>query len=336
MGVRALGETDLNPVSGISKLAQLFFAIIIPQSHKTSVLINLVAGAVSEAGALQAGELMQDLKTGHLLGAEPQAQFYGQIIGATAGAVVSAFVYRLYTAVYPIPGSLLQVPTAYVWIFTARLVTGEGLPNMAREWATGFSIVFAITTTIRAAVSPDKGWRPFIPGGIAVAVAQFYGQVIGATAGAIVSAFVYRLYAAVYPIPGTLLQVPTAYVWIFTARLVTGEGLPTMAREWATGFGIVFAITTAIRAAVSPEKGWRPFIPGGIAVAVGMYNVPSFTLARALGGLLNWYWSSGRFGSGQGRSKTFLIVLASGFILGEGFLSVVNLILQTLSTPSSG
>lgn len=46
MGVRALGETDLNPVSGISKLAQLFFAVIIPQSHQSSVLINLVAGAV--------------------------------------------------------------------------------------------------------------------------------------------------------------------------------------------------------------------------------------------------------------------------------------------------
>lgn len=46
MGVRALGETDLNPVSGISKLAQLFFALIIPQSNRSSVLINLVAGAV--------------------------------------------------------------------------------------------------------------------------------------------------------------------------------------------------------------------------------------------------------------------------------------------------
>jgi uncharacterized oligopeptide transporter (OPT) family protein len=46
MGVRALGETDLNPVSGISKLAQLCFAIIIPPSNKSSVLINLVAGAV--------------------------------------------------------------------------------------------------------------------------------------------------------------------------------------------------------------------------------------------------------------------------------------------------
>ena len=76
MGVRALGETDLNPVSGISKLAQLFFAIIVPQSNKSSILINLIAGAVSEAGALQAGDLMQDLKTGHLLGAAPKAQFW--------------------------------------------------------------------------------------------------------------------------------------------------------------------------------------------------------------------------------------------------------------------
>lgn len=40
---------------------------------------------------------MQDLKTGHLLGAAPKAQFWGQVIGATAGAVVSAFIYQLYT-----------------------------------------------------------------------------------------------------------------------------------------------------------------------------------------------------------------------------------------------
>lgn len=46
MGVRALGETDLNPVSGISKLAQLFFAFVIPASHKSGVLINLISGAV--------------------------------------------------------------------------------------------------------------------------------------------------------------------------------------------------------------------------------------------------------------------------------------------------
>jgi uncharacterized oligopeptide transporter (OPT) family protein len=169
MGVRALGETDLNPVSGISKLAQLFFALIIPQSNKNSVIINLVAGAVSEAGALQAGDLMQDLKTGHLLGAAPNAQFWGQIIGSTVGAVVSALIYRLYTSVYTVPGDLFQVPTGYVWIFTARLVTGKGLPPMAWQWALGAAIVFSITTGLRIRAA-GKVWHPYIPGGIAVAV----------------------------------------------------------------------------------------------------------------------------------------------------------------------
>jgi hypothetical protein len=55
----------------------------------------------SEAGALQAGDLMQDLKTGHLLGAAPKAQFWGQVIGATVGAVLSAFIYRIYTRYAP-------------------------------------------------------------------------------------------------------------------------------------------------------------------------------------------------------------------------------------------
>lgn len=173
MGVRALGETDLNPVSGISKLAQLFFALIIPQSNKASVLINLVAGAVSEAGALQAGDLMQDLKTGHLLGAAPNAQFWGQVIGATVGAVVSAFIYRLYTAVYQVPGDLFQVPTAYVWIFTARLVTGQGLPPLAREWAFGAAVLFAVLTALRTKAL-GKSWQAYIPGGIAVAIGPCY------------------------------------------------------------------------------------------------------------------------------------------------------------------
>ena len=123
MGVRALGETDLNPVSGISKLTQLVFALIIPASNKNSVIINLLAGAISESGALQAGDMMQDLKTGHLLGASPKAQFWGQLIGSFVGAIVSAVVYKLYTSVYEIPGGLFQVPTGVVWIFTARLLT---------------------------------------------------------------------------------------------------------------------------------------------------------------------------------------------------------------------
>jgi uncharacterized oligopeptide transporter (OPT) family protein len=59
-----------------------------------------------------------------------------------------------------------------------------------------------------------------------------------------------------------------------------------------------------------------------------MYNVPSFTLARAVGGVMNWYWMSYRKAD-----ETPLIVLASGLILGEGVVSIVNLILASLSVP---
>lgn len=172
MGVRALGETDLNPVSGISKLTQLFFALIIPASNPNAVIINLLAGAVSESGALQAGDLMQDLKTGHLLGAAPNAQFYGQLIGSVVGAVVSAGVYKLYTNVYEVPGDLFQVPTGYVWIFTARLVTGQGLPYMAWQWALGAGVIFAVGTGLRI-WALGRWWHAWIPGGIAVAVGEF-------------------------------------------------------------------------------------------------------------------------------------------------------------------
>ncbi|KAF2130473.1 OPT superfamily oligopeptide transporter [Dothidotthia symphoricarpi CBS 119687] len=235
MGVRALGETDLNPVSGISKLTQLVFALVTPKS-KNAVIINLVAGAISESAALQAGDLLQDLKCGHLLGAAPNAQFWGQMIGSAVGAVLSAVVYKLYTHVYTIPGGLFEVPTGYVWVFTARLVTGQGLPPMVVEWASGAAIIFAVGTGFR--------------------------------------------------------------VWGNTRK-----------RNGLSGW-------------------WIDFIPGGIAVAVGMYNTPSFTLARTIGGLLSLWWRRWK-----GRSETPIIVLASGLILGEGLFSIVNLLLASLNVP---
>ncbi len=78
-----------------------------------------------------------------------------------------------------------------------------------------------------------------------------------------------------------------------------------MAREWAIGSAALFAATTALRIRTAGTR-WHAMIPGGIAVAVGMYNVPSFTLARTAGGLLAWWWRSR-----MGWQDTPLIVLAS-------------------------
>jgi uncharacterized oligopeptide transporter (OPT) family protein len=77
-----------------------------------------------------------------------------------------------------------------------------------------------------------------------------------------------------------------------------------------------------------PEKWYAPLIPGGIAVAVGMYNTPNFTLARAAGGAIAWYWVRWR-----GKQETGVVVLASGLILGEGLCSIANLALAAMGVP---
>jgi len=70
----------------------------------------------------RAGDLMQDLKTGHLCNASPRAQFYGQLIGSSVSILVTASLYTLYTKVYEIPGPSFPAPTAYVWLSLARLL----------------------------------------------------------------------------------------------------------------------------------------------------------------------------------------------------------------------
>ncbi|KAK9368398.1 OPT oligopeptide transporter protein-domain-containing protein [Lipomyces kononenkoae] len=231
LGVRALGETDLNPVSGIGKISQLLFAIIVPRSNPAAVLINLIAGGVAEAGAQQAGDLMQDLKTGHILGASPKAQFYAQVIGTAWSVLLSAVVYRLYNAVYEIPGEVFRIPTAVVWIDCSRLVTGAGLPPNAQYFALLFAIIFGAFSIIKA----------------------LYG-----------------------------------------------------------------------------DRKWAVYIPSGVAVGVGIYNSPSFTLARFVGGLAAWYLKSR---SGHHSESVALVISASGLVLGEGLFSVVTMIMTSLNIP---
>ncbi|KAH9848445.1 OPT oligopeptide transporter [Lenzites betulinus] len=167
LGVRALGETDLNPVSGLGKISQLFFAWIQPGN----IVANIIAGGVAEAGAQQAGDLMQDLKTGHLIRASPRAQFYGQLIGSCLSIVVTTTAYALYQQAYEIPGPSFPAPTAYVWLGLARLLRDGELPQKSGEFmgifAVLFSVIAAFKTYSARGGSPYAKW---IPSGVAFAI----------------------------------------------------------------------------------------------------------------------------------------------------------------------
>ncbi|KAG0218118.1 hypothetical protein BGX33_008502 [Mortierella sp. NVP41] len=255
LGVRALGSTDLNPVSGIGKVSQFAFAGVVPGG----IVANLIAGGIAEAGAQQAGDLMQDLKTGHLLGASPKAQFWAQLIGSLASVFISTGVFKLYSAAYELPGPQFAVPTAKVWLDLARLVNGGSLPYNTGPFIWGFAAFFAVLTLITVVYSDVAFLRSRGPNG-----------------------------------------------------------------------------------SIRGRPRWVGWIPSGIAFAIGMYNLPNFTLARFAGGVVSlwWDWHCKKY-AGHPTAKyaklgrVFLIIIASGFVLGEGTFSIVNLILKTAGIHST-
>ena len=97
-----------------------------------------------DAGAQQAGDMMQDLKTGHLLNASPKIQFIGQLVGSFFSIFVAVLAYMLYSNSYEIPGPEFQVPTAPVWLNMARFVNNGNLPPNVIYFCIAFGIAAAI------------------------------------------------------------------------------------------------------------------------------------------------------------------------------------------------
>ncbi|OBA22496.1 OPT superfamily oligopeptide transporter [Metschnikowia bicuspidata var. bicuspidata NRRL YB-4993] len=234
LGVRALGETDLNPVSGIGKLSQLIFAAIIPHNHPAKILINLIAGGIAEAGAQQAGDLMQDLKTGFLIGASPKAQFVAQLVGTVYSVFFSSVMYKVYNSVYEIPSKTFRIPTAVVWIDCSRLVTGEGLPPHAFEFCVLFGVVFGVISLLK-------------------------------------------------------------------------NTLPRSSRY----------------------HRYMVYLPNGVAVGIGIYNTPNFSIARFLGGALAYFWIH-RATKNNADQKVRMVIISSGLVLGEGLLSGVTMLMTSM------
>ena len=94
-------------------------------------------------------------------------------------------------------------------------------------------------------------------------------------------------------------------------------------------FAIVFGFVSAVKAyCAQGQSRVTKYIPSGVAFSIGFLNTPSFTLARLIGGVIEVAWRTCWKSKGRGNDIT-LIVVASGFVLGEGLISVLTLILRS-------
>ena len=74
--------------------------------------------------------------------------------------------------------------------------------------------------------------------------------------------------------------------------------------------------------------GWvSACLPSGMSIGVGMYLTADFTIPRVLGACFERLWR--RLNPGSHRRS--MLVVASGFVLGEGVWSIVALVLKSLA-----
>ncbi len=112
-----------NPISGVTVATLLFTALLLaalPVNKYVGMTATIIVGAVVCVSAAIAGDSMQELKTGQLLGATPYNLQIARFIGVTVAALIVPFVVFMLDDVYHIGSSNLLAPQATVMATIAR------------------------------------------------------------------------------------------------------------------------------------------------------------------------------------------------------------------------
>lgn len=122
--------------------------------------------------------MMQDLKTGKLLGASPRLQFKAQLWGIVSGIIFSVPIYMLFTEVWEIgkADGELPAPAAIAWKAVADIMTQgfDALPPMSKEAMLGGVLIGAVLALCKKVPSISNYTPSGMAFGIAFIIPAFY------------------------------------------------------------------------------------------------------------------------------------------------------------------
>jgi uncharacterized oligopeptide transporter (OPT) family protein len=168
VAARATGETSVTPIGALGKITQLTYGALMPQN----AVANLATAGITASSAASCADLLNDLKVGYLLGANPRRQYIAQIFGVVTGTVATTLGYFILvpdaTRLTGIDGHEPQfpAPAAQQWKAVADVfkIGLENLHPMARHgiaWGLALGVVFALA---EAAKPEWKKWMPSATG----------------------------------------------------------------------------------------------------------------------------------------------------------------------------
>ena len=173
---RATGESDITPTGAMGKIMQITYGVLIPQNATA----NLMTAGITSGAASSSADLLNDLKSGYLLGANPRRQFIAQFLGIFGGTAATVAGFKLLvpnaTALNPTTladGTVMQpdfpAPAAVAWKAVADLFSSEaGIDGMhpthrAAIWA-GLAIGAGLVLLEKMVPKQNRKWIPSATG----------------------------------------------------------------------------------------------------------------------------------------------------------------------------
>ncbi len=166
VAARATGETDTTPIGAMGKITQFTYAVLAP----ANTTVNLMTAGITAGAAGSSADLLTDLKSGYLLGANPRQQFIAQFIGIFFGVVA---VVPLWYALVPDQAALeaFNSPATSMWYAVAQALANgvEVIPETARYAIVVGALLGVVLALIEALV--PKRIRPYTPSSMGLGLA---------------------------------------------------------------------------------------------------------------------------------------------------------------------
>jgi uncharacterized oligopeptide transporter (OPT) family protein len=157
IAVNSTALTAITPSGAVGKLTQLTFGVLDPGNIKTNLMTAGITGEV----ALNASNLLMDIKPGYMLGAKPRQQALGHVLGVVAGALVAVPVFYL-AFLHGGPQALFEqhpMPAASVWRAVAELLT-QGLSQLpvSARWAALYGALLGLALEALRVATRGRFW----------------------------------------------------------------------------------------------------------------------------------------------------------------------------------
>ncbi len=166
---RVTGETDFTPTKALGPLTQITFGALVPRD----VTVNVMSANITGGVGLHAADLLTDLKSGYLLGANPRQQVIAQLFGVVAGALVVVPVFNiLITEPSMIGSEAWPAPSVKVWASVSQLLSvGIHALHPTARWGALCGLIVGCALVLIERRVP-RAWLKYIPNASGVGTAM--------------------------------------------------------------------------------------------------------------------------------------------------------------------